>query len=90
MHPTSPQRVQRLHLCKELFDQFLQSLRRSIAEIKFECVQSTTLVLRAIGDDRKKSGRCDLTVAREKFINMLGSDVILQKNSPYTKFFRLQ
>ena len=33
----------------------------------------------AIGDERKKSGRCDLTVAKEKFMPMLGSALCYQE-----------
>ena len=44
----------------------------------------------AIGGDRKKNGRCELTVAKETFMMVLATDFLLPKHSPYTKHFSLQ
>jgi hypothetical protein len=46
--------------------------------------------MNAIGDDWKKNDRCDLTVAKEKFIMILASLLFLQKDSQYKKHFDRQ
>ena len=53
-------------------------------------MQGRDLVMIAIGDDRKKNGRCELTVAKETFMMVLATDFLLPKNGPYTNQFRLQ
>ena len=53
-------------------------------------MQGRDLVMIAIGDDRKKNGICELTVAKETFMMVLATDFLLPKNSPYTNQFRLQ
>jgi hypothetical protein len=45
------------------------------------------LVLAAIGQDWKTSGRCDFILAKEKFFMALGSGFLLQKNGPYREYF---
>lgn len=52
--------------------------------------QSEDLILDTIGEEWKRTGKCDLAVAKEKFLLALTSAFILQKNSPYTKEIRLE
>jgi hypothetical protein len=47
-------------------------------------------VLNVIGEEWKKTGRCDFTVAKERFELALSSTLLFQKNSPYTQEFSIQ
>ena len=40
-----------------------------------------------INDDWKRTGKCDFTVAKETFLMVLISGILLKKNSPYTEYF---
>ena len=53
-------------------------------------MQNDVIILNAIGEDWKKTGRCDFAVAKEKFLRTLISAFAFQKNSAYTKYFTLQ
>jgi hypothetical protein len=44
-------------------------------------------ILNAIGNDWEKTGRCDLYVAKERFLFVLLTGFVLQKDSPYTEYF---
>ena len=50
-------------------------------------IQNDFLILNAIGEDWKKTGRCDFAVAKEKFLQTLITAFALPKDSPYTYFF---
>ena len=43
-------------------------------------------ILDAIGNDWEKKGRCDLDMTRERFLLVLFTSFILQKNSEYTEY----
>jgi len=45
------------------------------------------LVRQAVGQDWKKTGRCDFTLAKEKFLMVLGGGFVLQKNGIYREYF---
>ena len=53
-------------------------------------MQNDVIILNAIGEDWKKTGRCDFAVAKEKFLRTLISAFAFPKNSAYTKYFTLQ
>jgi len=44
-------------------------------------------MLNMIGEDWKKTGQCDFTIAKERFMTALVAAFLLQKNSQYTKQF---
>jgi len=46
--------------------------------------------MNTIGNDWKKNDRCELTVAREKFMLILASVLWLQKDSQYSELFKRQ
>ena len=56
----------------------------------FDWLQNDVIILNAIGEDWKKTGRCDFAVAKEKFLRTLISAFAFPKNSAYTKYFTLQ
>ena len=49
-----------------------------------------TFIENLMMEDLKKTNRCDFATAKEKFLLALASGFLLQKNSPYTKYFSLQ
>lgn len=52
--------------------------------------QTESLVLNAIGEDWKSTGRCDLAIAKEKFMLQLRSLFLMKKNSQYSDHFKRQ
>ena len=57
-----------------------------IVELKPD-YQGDSYILRAIGEDWKKTGRCDFAMAKETFMLALASAFFMRKNSPYTEYF---
>ena len=45
------------------------------------------LVLAAIVQDWKNTGRCDFVLAKEKFFMVMGSGFVFQKNGPHREYF---
>jgi len=49
--------------------------------------QPDKLILNSIGEDWQRTGRCDFTLAKERFMMVLGTGFLLKKNSLYTEYF---